>query len=167
MPKNPGNSTESNELKASAPESGSEISNMVSSHELGIEVEILAHESNPDPPVLPYCEHQGILNICSLPKPDTFVIGFILAQPPSSQKLNFKSCEKENTVEPCAPTEDSGKDDIIFSGEVDIISKEKFVSNIAQTIPRLKKIQNDSKIPDYVCQKIPEAMSLLKNGFGL
>ncbi|MBW0569250.1 hypothetical protein O181_108965, partial [Austropuccinia psidii MF-1] len=50
-------STEFNELQTSAPESGSEISDMVSSHELGIEVESLAHESNPDPPVLPECEH--------------------------------------------------------------------------------------------------------------
>ncbi|MBW0552031.1 hypothetical protein O181_091746 [Austropuccinia psidii MF-1] len=111
---------------------------MVSSHELGIEVESLAHESNPDPPVLTE------------------------SQPPSSQKPNFKSYEKEKTVEPCAPTEDAGQDDVIFSGEVEIISKEQFVSNIAQTIPRLKKIQNDSKIPDYVHQKIAEAMSLLK-----
>ncbi|MBW0564559.1 hypothetical protein O181_104274 [Austropuccinia psidii MF-1] len=82
--------------------------------------------------------------------------------PPSSQKQNFKSYEKEKTVEPCALAEDSGQDDIIFSGEVEIISKEKFVSKIAQTIPRLEKIQNDSKTPDYVNQKIAEAMSLLK-----
>ncbi|MBW0589399.1 hypothetical protein O181_129114 [Austropuccinia psidii MF-1] len=105
---------------------------MVSSHELGIEVESLAHESNQDPPVLPECEHRFILNICSLSKPDTFVIAFISAQPPSSQKPNFKSYEKEKTVEPCAPTEDAGQDDVIFSGEVEIISKEQFVSNIAQ-----------------------------------
>ncbi|MBW0475690.1 hypothetical protein O181_015405 [Austropuccinia psidii MF-1] len=69
---------------------------------------------------------------------------------------------KQKTVEPCAPTEDSGKDNVIFSGEVEIISKEQFVSKIAQTIPRLEEIQNDSKIPDYVCQNISEAMSLLK-----
>ncbi|MBW0539066.1 hypothetical protein O181_078781 [Austropuccinia psidii MF-1] len=111
---------------------------MVSSHELGIEVESLAHEFNPDPPVLPE------------------------SQPPSSQKPNFKSYEKEKTVEPCAPTEDAGQDDVIFSGEVEIISNEQFVSNIAQTIPRFEKIQNDSKIPDDVLQKIAEAMSLLK-----
>ncbi|MBW0469259.1 hypothetical protein O181_008974 [Austropuccinia psidii MF-1] len=53
LPRTLGNSTEFNELQTSAPESGSEISVMVSSHELGIEVESLAHESNPDPPVLP------------------------------------------------------------------------------------------------------------------
>ncbi|MBW0486562.1 hypothetical protein O181_026277, partial [Austropuccinia psidii MF-1] len=87
---------------------------------------------------------------------------FISAQPPSSQKLNFKSNEKEKTVEPCATTEDDGQDDVTFSGEVEIISKEQFVSNIGQTIPRLKKNQNDRKIPDFVCQKISEAMSLLK-----
>ncbi|MBW0563938.1 hypothetical protein O181_103653 [Austropuccinia psidii MF-1] len=138
---------------------------MVSSHELGIEVEILAHESNPDPPVLPECEHSLILSICNLSKPDTSVIAFISAQPPSSQKLYFKSYEKEKSVEPCAPTEDAGQDDIIFSGEFEIISKEKFVSNIAQTIPRLEKILNDSKIPDHVHQKIAEAMSLLKMDF--
>ncbi|MBW0505098.1 hypothetical protein O181_044813 [Austropuccinia psidii MF-1] len=109
---------------------------MVRSHELGIEVESLAHESNPDPPVLP--------------------------ESPSFQKPDFKSYEKEKTVEPCAPTEDAGKDDIIFSGEVEIISKEQFVSNLTQTIPRLEKIQNYSKIPDYVCQKIADEMSLLK-----
>ncbi|MBW0557321.1 hypothetical protein O181_097036 [Austropuccinia psidii MF-1] len=32
---------------------------MVSSHELGIEVESLAHEINPDPPVLPECKGLG------------------------------------------------------------------------------------------------------------
>ncbi|MBW0500369.1 hypothetical protein O181_040084, partial [Austropuccinia psidii MF-1] len=82
-------------------------------------------------------------------------------QPPSSQKPNFKSYEKEKTVEPCAPTEDDGQDDIIFSGEVEIIYKEQFVSNIAQTIPRPEKSQNDSKIPDYVRQKIAKAMNLI------
>ncbi|MBW0475283.1 hypothetical protein O181_014998 [Austropuccinia psidii MF-1] len=123
---------------------------MVSSHELGIEVESLAHESNPDPQVLPECEHRFILNIFNLSKPDSFVIAFISSQPPSSQKPNFKSYEKEKTVEPCAPTEDSGQDVIIFGGEVEIISNERFFSNITQTIPRLEKIQNDSKIPDYV-----------------
>ncbi|MBW0514569.1 hypothetical protein O181_054284 [Austropuccinia psidii MF-1] len=158
----PGNSTEFNELQTSAPESGSEISDMVSSHELGIEVESLAHERNPDQPVLLECEHRFILNICSLCKPDTFVIAFISAQPPTSQKLNLKSYEKEGTFEPCAPREDAGRYDIIFSVKIEIISKEQFVSKIAQTIPRLKKIQNDSKIPDYVHQKIAEAMSLLK-----
>ncbi|MBW0540738.1 hypothetical protein O181_080453 [Austropuccinia psidii MF-1] len=89
MPQTPGNSTEFNELRAPSPESESEISDMVSSHELGIEVKSLAHESNPDPPVLPQCEHRLILNICNLSKPDSFVISFIAAQPPSSQKLNF------------------------------------------------------------------------------
>ncbi|MBW0509249.1 hypothetical protein O181_048964 [Austropuccinia psidii MF-1] len=135
---------------------------MVSSHELGIELESLEHESNPDPPVLLECEHRFSLNICSLPRHDTFVIAFISAQPPSSQKPNFKSYEKEKTVEPCAPTEDAGQDDVILSGEVEIISNEQFVSNIAQTIQRLEKIQNDSKIADYVHQLIAESMSLLK-----
>ncbi|MBW0480815.1 hypothetical protein O181_020530 [Austropuccinia psidii MF-1] len=102
MPQTPGNSTEFNELQTSAAESGSEISDMGSSHELGIEVETLAHVSNPDPPVLPECEYRFILNICNLPKPDSFVIAFISAQPPSPQKLNFKSYKKEKTVEPCA-----------------------------------------------------------------
>ncbi|MBW0551015.1 hypothetical protein O181_090730 [Austropuccinia psidii MF-1] len=111
---------------------------MVSSHELGIVVESLSHGSNPDPPVL------------------------LESQPPSSQKPNFKSYEKDKTVKPCALTEDAGQDDVIFIGEVEIISEEQFISKIAQTIPRLEKIQNDSKIPDYVRQKIDEAMSLLK-----
>ncbi|MBW0469229.1 hypothetical protein O181_008944 [Austropuccinia psidii MF-1] len=127
----------------------------------GIELESLAHEGNPDSPVLPECEHRFILNICSLSKHYTFVIAFISAQHPSSQKPNFKSYEKEKTVEPCAPTEDAGKDDIIFSGEVEITSKEQFVSNIAQTIPRLEEINNYNKISDAVHQKIAEAMSLL------
>ncbi|MBW0570798.1 hypothetical protein O181_110513 [Austropuccinia psidii MF-1] len=118
MAQTPRSSTELNEQPTSAPESGSEISDMASSCELG--------------------------------------------QPPSSRKPNFESYEKEKTVEPCATTEDDGKDDVIFSGEVEIISKEQFVSNIAQTIPRLEKIQTDSEIPDYVCQKIAEAMSLLQ-----
>ncbi|MBW0584672.1 hypothetical protein O181_124387 [Austropuccinia psidii MF-1] len=94
LPQTPGNSTEFNERQTSVPESRSKISDMVSSHELGIEVDSLAHESHPDPPVLPQCEHIFILNICSLSKTDTFVIAFISAQPPSSQKLNFKSYEK-------------------------------------------------------------------------
>ncbi|MBW0510576.1 hypothetical protein O181_050291 [Austropuccinia psidii MF-1] len=162
MPQTLANSTEFHEKTTSAPESGSEISDIVSSHELGIEVESLAHESNPDPPVLLECQHRFILNICSLSKPDTFFITFISAQPPSSQKPNFKSCEKEKTVKPSEPTEDAGQDDIILSGKVEIMSKEQFISNIAQTIPKLEKIKNDSKIPDYVCKKISEAMSLLK-----
>ncbi|MBW0578079.1 hypothetical protein O181_117794, partial [Austropuccinia psidii MF-1] len=144
MAQTPGNSTEFNEWPTSAPESGSEMSDIASSRELGIEGESQSHEDNQDPPLFPE------------------VIAFISGQPPSSQKPIFKSYEKEKTVEPCAPTEDDGQDDVIFSGEVEIISKEQFVSNIAQTIPRLKKIQNDSKIPDYVRQKIAEAMSLLK-----
>ncbi|MBW0583957.1 hypothetical protein O181_123672 [Austropuccinia psidii MF-1] len=111
---------------------------MFSSHALGIEVESQSHENNQDPQVLPE------------------------SQTPSSQKPNFKSYQKEKTVEPCSPTEDAGHDDLIFSGKVEIISKEEFVSNIAQTIPRLEKIQNDSKIPVYVCQKIAEAMILFK-----
>ncbi|MBW0529117.1 hypothetical protein O181_068832 [Austropuccinia psidii MF-1] len=162
MPQTLVNSTEFNEQGPSAPESGSEFSNMVSSHELGIEVESQSHENNQDPPVHPECEHRFILNICNHSRADSFVIAFISAQPPSSQKPNFKSYEKEITVEHCAPTGDSGQDDIIFSGEVEIISKEQFVSNISQTIPRLEKFQKDSKTPDYVCQKISEAMSLLK-----
>ncbi|MBW0527886.1 hypothetical protein O181_067601 [Austropuccinia psidii MF-1] len=123
------------------PESGSETSDMVSSHELGIEVESLSHESNPDTPVLPE------------------------SHPSSSQKPNFKSYEKEKTAELCVPTEEAGQDDIIFSGEVEIISKEQFVSNITQTIPSLEKLQKESKIPDYVNQKISEAMGLLKMDF--
>ncbi|MBW0482793.1 hypothetical protein O181_022508 [Austropuccinia psidii MF-1] len=162
LPQTLGNSTEFNERQSLTPESGIEIYDMVISHELGLEVESLAHESNPDPPVLPECENRFILNIRNLSKTDTFFIAFISAQPPSSQKQNFKSYEKENIVEPCALTDDAGQDDIIFSGEVEIISKEQFVSNITQTIPRMIKIQNDSQIPDYVHQKISEAMSLLK-----
>ncbi|MBW0478809.1 hypothetical protein O181_018524 [Austropuccinia psidii MF-1] len=135
-----GSSTDFNELQTSAPENGSEISDVVSSNELGIEVESLVHEHNTDPPVITECEHRFILNICNLSKSATCVIAFISAQPPSSEKPNLKSYEKEKTVEPCAPTEDGGQDDIIFSGEVEIISKEQFVSNIAQTIPRLEKI---------------------------
>ncbi|MBW0490101.1 hypothetical protein O181_029816 [Austropuccinia psidii MF-1] len=76
LPQTLGNSTEFNDLQTSAPESLSEISEMVSRHELGIQVESLAHEMNPDPPVL------------------------LESQPPSSQKPNFKTYEKEKTVEP-------------------------------------------------------------------
>ncbi|MBW0591925.1 hypothetical protein O181_131640 [Austropuccinia psidii MF-1] len=74
MPQTLENSTEFHEQTTSAPESASEISDMVSSHELGIEVESLAHASNPDPPVLPE------------------------SQPLSSQKPNFKIYEKEKNV---------------------------------------------------------------------
>ncbi|MBW0587521.1 hypothetical protein O181_127236 [Austropuccinia psidii MF-1] len=138
MAQTPGNSTQFNELPTSAPESGSEISDMASSCKLGIEVESQSHEDNKDTTVLPE------------------------SQPPTSLKPNLKSYEKEKSVEPCAPIEDAGQDDVIFSGEVEIISKEQFASNISQTIPRFEKIQNDSKIPYYVCQKIAEARSLLK-----
>ncbi|MBW0531925.1 hypothetical protein O181_071640 [Austropuccinia psidii MF-1] len=80
MAQTPGNSTDFNEQPTSAPESGSEISDMASSCELGMEVESQSHEDNEDPPVVPEC------------------------QPPSSQKPNFESYEKEKTVEPCALT---------------------------------------------------------------
>ncbi|MBW0557576.1 hypothetical protein O181_097291, partial [Austropuccinia psidii MF-1] len=53
MAQTPGNSTEFNEQPTSAPESGSEISDMASSRELGIEVESQSHEDKQDPPVLP------------------------------------------------------------------------------------------------------------------
>ncbi|MBW0512328.1 hypothetical protein O181_052043 [Austropuccinia psidii MF-1] len=154
MPQPPGNSTEFNELKTSAPESGSEISDMVSSDELGIEVERLTLENNQDPPVLPECEHTFMLNICYLSKPDSFFRAFISAQPPSSQKQNLKRYENGKTVIPCALTENVGKDDIIFSGKVEIIYKEQFVPKITHTFPRLEEIQNNSKTPDYVCQKV-------------
>ncbi|MBW0578197.1 hypothetical protein O181_117912 [Austropuccinia psidii MF-1] len=85
MAQTTGNSTEFNELSTSAPESGSEISDMASSRELGIEVESQSHEDDQDQPVLPE------------------------SQPPSSQELNYKSYEKEKTVEPFALTEDAGK----------------------------------------------------------
>ncbi|MBW0523375.1 hypothetical protein O181_063090 [Austropuccinia psidii MF-1] len=126
MPKTLVNSPGFNEQRPSAPDSGSEISDMVSSHELGFEVESQSHETS------------------------------------KLSKSNLKSYEKENTVEPCAPTGDAGQNDIIFSGEIEIESKEEFFSSIAQTIPRLEKIQKDSKISDYVCQKPAEEMSLLK-----
>ncbi|MBW0466035.1 hypothetical protein O181_005750 [Austropuccinia psidii MF-1] len=114
---------------------------MVISHELGIEVENLSNERNPDPPVLPEYELRFILNICNLSNPDSFFIAFVPAQPPRSQEPNFKSYEKEKTVEPCVPIEDAEQDDVIFSGKVEIISKEQFFSNIAQTIPKLKEFK--------------------------
>ncbi|MBW0534631.1 hypothetical protein O181_074346 [Austropuccinia psidii MF-1] len=132
------NSTELNELQNSAPESGSEMSDMVSSNELGIEVESLENENNQDPPVLTE------------------------AQPPSSQKPNLKSYEKEKTVEPCAPKEDAVQYHIILSGKAVIKSEENIFSKITQTNPMLEKIENDSEIPDYVPQNIGEAISLLK-----
>ncbi|MBW0470892.1 hypothetical protein O181_010607 [Austropuccinia psidii MF-1] len=162
MPQIPGNSTECNEIKTSAPEGRSEISDMVISNELGIKVESLAHENNQHPQVLPEFEHTFILNIFNLSKPDSFLIDLISAQPQSSQNPNLKSYEKEKTSEPCAPAEVVGKDDVIFSGKVEIISKEQFVSKITQAVPRLEKIQNYSTIPDYVHKKIGEAMSVLK-----
>ncbi|MBW0539015.1 hypothetical protein O181_078730 [Austropuccinia psidii MF-1] len=57
MPQTPGNPTESNEQRPSPPGSESEISDMVSSHELGIGVESQSHENNQDPPVLPELDH--------------------------------------------------------------------------------------------------------------
>ncbi|MBW0540106.1 hypothetical protein O181_079821 [Austropuccinia psidii MF-1] len=90
MPQTPGNSTSFNELQTSAPERGSEISDMVSSNDLEIEVESLSYESNPDPPVLAECEQRLLLNICNICKPDSFVITLTSGQPPRSQKPNFK-----------------------------------------------------------------------------
>ncbi|MBW0529490.1 hypothetical protein O181_069205 [Austropuccinia psidii MF-1] len=162
MPQTLGNSTEFHEQTASAPESGSQISDMVSSHELGIKVESLAHESNPDPPVLPECEHRFILNIFSLSKPDTFVIAFISAQPPSSQKPNFKSYEKEKAVEPCTPIEDSGQDDEFSVGRLKVYPR----NNLSQKL--LKKSQGSKKLKMIVkflimcIEKLAVAMSLLK-----
>ncbi|MBW0488339.1 hypothetical protein O181_028054 [Austropuccinia psidii MF-1] len=139
MPQTVGYSTSFNEPQTSSPESGSQISDIVSSHELGIEIESLAHEINPDPPVLPECEHRFILNIFNFFKTDNFVIDLNSAQYPSSQKQNFKSYERKKTFEPCAPTDNAGQDDVSFSGEVEMISMEQFVSNIAQAIPRLER----------------------------
>ncbi|MBW0530085.1 hypothetical protein O181_069800 [Austropuccinia psidii MF-1] len=113
---------------------------MVGSHGLGIEVESLSHEINLDSPVLSEFDHRFILNICNLSNPNSSFIYFISAQPSTSQKPNLKIYEREKTVKPCAPTEDAEQDDVIFSGKIEIISKEKFVSNITQTIPRLEKI---------------------------
>ncbi|MBW0520067.1 hypothetical protein O181_059782 [Austropuccinia psidii MF-1] len=59
MPQILANSIEFHEQTTSAPESGSEISDMVSGHKLGIELASLAHERNPDPPVLPECKGLG------------------------------------------------------------------------------------------------------------
>ncbi|MBW0572616.1 hypothetical protein O181_112331 [Austropuccinia psidii MF-1] len=70
MAQTPGNSTEFNQLPTSAPESESEISDMESSCELGIEVESQSHENNQDPPVFPEFEYASILNISNLSKPD-------------------------------------------------------------------------------------------------
>ncbi|MBW0478849.1 hypothetical protein O181_018564 [Austropuccinia psidii MF-1] len=155
-------STELNQLPASSPESGSAISDMGKSTELEIEVESLAHENHEDPLVLSECEHKLIFNILNLSKPDEFFIGFISDQPSSSQEPNLKIYKKENNVKTCTPTEDSGKDEVIFSGKVEIISNEKFVSKITQKILRLEKIQNGINIPDYVHQNIGKAKSLLK-----
>ncbi|MBW0467598.1 hypothetical protein O181_007313 [Austropuccinia psidii MF-1] len=98
MAQTPEDSTEFNELQTSAPDSGSKISDMVSSHQLGIEVKSLVHESNPDPTVLAECEHRFIFNIWNLSKPDSFVIGFVSAHPPSSHKPNFESYKKEKML---------------------------------------------------------------------
>ncbi|MBW0464240.1 hypothetical protein O181_003955 [Austropuccinia psidii MF-1] len=90
MPQTLGNLTELNELPASGLESGSEISYMVSSNEVGMEVESLEHENNQNPPILLECAHKLILNISNLSKPDDFFIAFISAKPLSSQKPNLK-----------------------------------------------------------------------------
>ncbi|MBW0563579.1 hypothetical protein O181_103294 [Austropuccinia psidii MF-1] len=70
MAQTPGNSTEFHEQPTSAPESGSEISDMASSRELGMEVESQSHEDNQDPLVLPKFEYTSILNISNISKPD-------------------------------------------------------------------------------------------------
>ncbi|MBW0464256.1 hypothetical protein O181_003971 [Austropuccinia psidii MF-1] len=157
MPQTPGNSTEFNEIWTSAPENGSQIFNMVSSNELGMEVEILAHGKNQDPPALPEGEHTFILNISNLSKTDSFFIAIIFAQPPSSQKPNLKRYDKEKTVEACEPTEDAGHNVVFFSGKVEIIYNKQFVS----------KNKKDSKIYGNVFQKICEAMRLLKMDMNL
>ncbi|MBW0513411.1 hypothetical protein O181_053126 [Austropuccinia psidii MF-1] len=70
MAQTPQNSTDFNEEPTSAQESGSEISDMASTHELGMEVESQSHEDNQDPPVPSECEYASILNISNLSKPD-------------------------------------------------------------------------------------------------
>ncbi|MBW0493954.1 hypothetical protein O181_033669 [Austropuccinia psidii MF-1] len=75
----PENSTEFNDLLTSGAETGSESSDMVSSHELGIEVESQSHENNQDPPVCPDCDYRLILNICALSNAKIFLIAFVSA----------------------------------------------------------------------------------------
>ncbi|MBW0493424.1 hypothetical protein O181_033139 [Austropuccinia psidii MF-1] len=99
MPQEPENSTEFNDLLTSAAEKGSEISDMVSSDEFRIEVESLSHENNQELPVFPDCDYRFMLKICDLSNPNSFFIDFISAQPPSSQKQDFKSDEKGKTVD--------------------------------------------------------------------
>ncbi|MBW0463871.1 hypothetical protein O181_003586 [Austropuccinia psidii MF-1] len=93
-------STQLAQLSNFSPESGSEISDMDSSNELGIEVESLEPENNLDPPVLPEFEHKLIFN------------------PPSSQNPNLKRYDKEKSVEPWALTEDVRQDEVVFSGKL-------------------------------------------------
>ncbi|MBW0523813.1 hypothetical protein O181_063528 [Austropuccinia psidii MF-1] len=78
MPQTVGDSPQCNELQTSSPECRSEISDMVSSHELGDKVESLSHEINTDQPVLPE--------------------SFISAQPPSSQRPNFKPMRRKRLL---------------------------------------------------------------------
>ncbi|MBW0470516.1 hypothetical protein O181_010231 [Austropuccinia psidii MF-1] len=141
MPKTKGNSTELNKLPASSPESGSKISYMVISNQLGIEVESLSHENNQDPPVLPEFEHKFIFNICNLSKPNSFLIAFISDQPPSSPKQNLNIYGKEKTFEPCEQTEDAGQDDVFFSGKLGIMSKEDFSQTSLKQYTGWKKIK--------------------------
>ncbi|MBW0488763.1 hypothetical protein O181_028478 [Austropuccinia psidii MF-1] len=149
-------STELNQLSTSTPEIGSKFSYMNSGNELGIEVEILETENNLDPAVLPECVPEFILNIFMLTKTDSIFIAFNADQPSSSQKPNVKSYQKETTVDFCAPTEDVRQDEVIFSGKVEIISEEKYFLKI------VKKLQNNSIIPDYVHQRVGEEIILLK-----
>ncbi|MBW0525495.1 hypothetical protein O181_065210 [Austropuccinia psidii MF-1] len=110
-----GNSTEFHEQRTSAPESGSEISDIVSSHELGIEVEIQSHENNQDPPVLPESSKLSKTYFYDL--------------------SDGKDCGTLLTNRRCWARS------LNIQWQVEIISKEQFVSNIAQKIPRLEKFK--------------------------
>ncbi|MBW0527727.1 hypothetical protein O181_067442 [Austropuccinia psidii MF-1] len=115
-----GNSTELNERPNSAPESGSEISDMASSRELGIEVESQSHEDNQDPPVLPECVEVGE----SLPEGSRVVIGFPgkgLGKRPNIHATK-KTNKKRRTFEAAKDSRDQG--DEMINVEVDHIDNE-------------------------------------------
>ncbi|MBW0558119.1 hypothetical protein O181_097834 [Austropuccinia psidii MF-1] len=137
MAQTPVNSTEFNELSASAPDSGSKIFDMASSRELGIEVESQSHEDNQDTPVLPECEYASILNISNLSKPDIVSYPLFQVSLQALRNLILKAMRRKRLL--------------------NLVHRQKMLGKMM-----LKEIQNDSKIPDYVCQKIAEAMSLLK-----
>ncbi|MBW0465102.1 hypothetical protein O181_004817 [Austropuccinia psidii MF-1] len=98
MPQTLGNATEFNELQTVTPERGRKISDMVSSNELGIEVESLAHANNQDPPVFPECDKIINLEVNEGPPADKLYDETLPASPQNIQASQERDKLKHDTM---------------------------------------------------------------------